>query len=117
MIRSMILSLGVLLAVARTASATVIAGPTVNPANGHTYYLLAAEQWPAAEAEAITLGGHLATINDAAENTWVTGQFSNVGGVHPLWIGLNDALVEGTFVWTSGEPVSYTNWNAGEPND
>jgi hypothetical protein len=26
-------------------------------------------------------------------------------------------LLEGTFVWGTGEPLSYTNWATGEPND
>lgn len=34
------------------------------------------------------------------------------------WIGLNDLLNEGTFVWDgTSTPVSYTNWSPGEPND
>ena len=34
-----------------------------------------------------------------------------------LWIGLNDFAQEGTFVWSNGDPVTYTNWYPGEPND
>ena len=96
------------------SQANVLIGPTVNPANGHLYYLLTPSTWTAAEAEAITLGGHLATINNAAENAWV---FTTFGGSRPLWIGLTDSQVEGTFVWKSGEPFSYSNWSPGEPND
>lgn len=32
------------------------------------------------------------------------------------WIGLNDIAVEGTFEWSSGDPVVYTNWSSAEPN-
>ena len=44
------------------AHAGILAGPTINPANGHTYCLLSQNTWSNAEAEAISLGGHLATI-------------------------------------------------------
>jgi len=33
------------------------------------------------------------------------------------WIGLNDLENDGTFVWTDGSSVSYTHWEAGQPND
>ena len=66
----------------------------VNPANGHTYHLLAESNWTDAEAEAQNLGGHLVTINDAAENDWVFQTFGNaLGQPRDLWIGLNDIAV------------------------
>ena len=34
-----------------------------------------------------------------------------------LGFGLNDATAEGNFVWASGDPVIYTNWDTDEPND
>lgn len=99
------------------AQGATIAGPIVNPANNHAYYLLEQDTWFASQAEAVALGGHLATINDAAENSWVYATFSTFGGLNRgLWIGLNDAATEGNFVWVSGEPVTYTNWAPGEPN-
>jgi hypothetical protein len=96
-------------------SAAIISGPVVF--QGHTYYLLSQNTWAASEAEAAALGGHLATINSAAEHAFLQSQFGNFGGVQAnLWIGLNDAANEGTFVWVSGEPVTYTNFAPGEPN-
>jgi hypothetical protein len=93
------------------ADPVVIGSPIVN--NGHTYYLLSPDTWTASQAFALTLGGNLVTINDAAENEWVF----NTWGDHFLWIGLNDAQNEGTFVWASGEALSYTNWALGEPSN
>jgi hypothetical protein len=82
---------------------------------GHTYYLLDEKPWLAQEAEAIALGGHLVTINDAAENTWVWDRFGPVRA--GLFFGFNDYAVEGDWVWASGEAVTFINWRGGEPND
>src|SRR6266542_5925551 len=92
--------------------AAVLAGPITNAASGHLYYLLSANTWTASEAEARGLGGHLVTINDAAENQWVLNTFFPLTGVpySSLWIGLNDAANEGQFVWANGEPVTFTYW-------
>jgi hypothetical protein len=89
-----------------------------NPATGHTYYLLQKSTWSVAESQAIVLGGHLATINDAAENEWVATTLSNFGGVQRgLWIGLTDQDHEGTFTWVSGDPSTYRNWEVGQPDN
>src|SRR6476619_1362742 len=61
-------------------------GPIVNPANGHTYYRLTQSNWSAAESQAISLGGHLATINDAAENDWVATTFGSPTEAWRIWI-------------------------------
>lgn len=95
-----------------------LAGPFVNPANCHTYYLTQPGTWIECQMKAQSLGGNLVTINDAAENEYVRSTISNFGGVpRVLWIGLNDVAVENTFVWADGSALGYTNWNAGEPNN
>jgi len=81
---------------------------------GHTYYLLDPATWLEAESAAVGLGGHLVTIDDAAENAFVSTRFGRVRG---LWIGLTDRDVEGQFNWVSGASLVYTNWAPGEPND
>ena len=107
-----------LLLSAASAFSVTLSGPVFNPVNGHRYYLLASSPWTTAETEAITLGGHLVTVNDAAENSFVLSTFSNFGGINrALWTGLNDAAVEGTFVWASGETALYRNWEPGQPDN
>ena len=97
---------------------SAILASAVNPSNGHTYLLLPSSSWTVAEAAAVALGGHLATLRSQAEHDFLNANFHNWQGSDiDLWIGLNDAAVEGSFVWSSGEPVSYTNWDTGEPND
>jgi hypothetical protein len=109
------------LVLANSSHASVISGPVTNPANGATYYLLAQESWTASEAEAESLGGHLATVNDAAEQTWI---MNNFGSSRNLWIGLYDPTQDAlggahvnNFVWADGEPVAYTNWNPLQPDN
>ena len=85
-----------------------------NPANGNQYFLTTSTTWTDAQAQAVAAGGNLVTINDAAEQNWL----SNVFGTTELfWIGLTDRVTEGVFQWVSGQPVTYTNWAPGEPNN
>ena len=89
-----------------------------NPANGHTYHFLTPTTWTEAEGLAVSYGGHLVTIDDQAEQDWIYANFHSFGGVdRDIWLGLNDVASEGTFVWSSGAPVGFTNWSTGEPND
>ena len=100
--------------------------------NGHTYHLLdtdGTKWWLDAEAEANSLGGHLVTINDAAENQWVFDTFAPIAltyandnnlpdrDVISLWIGLSDHLNEGTYQWSSGQSNEYLNWDIDQPQD
>src|SRR4030095_12578461 len=95
-----------------------ILASSTNPANGHTYHLLPGSSWSAAEAAAVGLGGHLATVRSQAEHDFLNQSFHNYQGTDiDLWIGFNDAALEGTFAWASGEAPGYTNWDSGEPND
>ena len=78
---------------------------------GHRYFKsTTTKNFYQANNEALALGAHLVSINSAAENTFLSAQ-----GL--CWIGLNDLVTEGTFVWTNGDALSYTNWYAGEPNN
>lgn len=81
--------------------------------NNSKYYVsTSSTSWSTARDNAVANNGILASINDAAENDFLK---DNTTGSN--WIGLTDENVEGTFEWLSGEPLTYTNWNAGEPND
>ena len=81
----------------------------------------AAMTWDDAESEAISRGGHLAAINSAAEQSFINDTFlpppvPRILG-RPLWIGLNDAASEGTFVWSNGDALTYSNWSPGQPDN
>jgi hypothetical protein len=80
---------------------------------GHTYFLSDILTTPEdAHARAIAAGGHLASINSAAENALISAMDPGY-----IWIGFTDRAVEGQFKWVTNEPVNYTNWAAGEPNN
>jgi len=115
---SFVVATGLAIVLAGSAKAGIVAGPLSYPGNDHLYYLLdQADQssWANLEAESVSLGGHLVTINDAAENEWIRSTFPAYGP-HNMWIGLNDIVEEGVFEWVSGEPVTYTNWEPGQPS-
>jgi hypothetical protein len=103
----------------------------IDPLTGHYYERTAVSlTWDEARVNAANrtlsgVDGHLATISNATEN-WAV---QNIGGADNKWIGFHDSnqvstldsvalgATEGTFQWVNGEAVTYTNWNAGEPND
>jgi hypothetical protein len=88
------------------------------PGNGRWYTAgPTPTSWAAGEALAVSLGGHLATIRSAAEQRWIESAFASELGSHGLWIGLSDIAAEGQWVWTSGEPVAFTNWAPGQPDN
>jgi len=84
---------------------------------GHAYMFCdSTATWSAGRTICLSYGYDLASIGDAAENTDINAQaYFRYGG--KWWIGFNDQTTEGSFVWSNGEAVTYTNWHAGEPND
>ena len=85
---------------------------------GHRYYIYSnvSSTWEAAESYCEALGGHLAVINDAAENITLYNYMKQMG-YSVAFIGLTDAGHEGNWTWVTGDPVNYTNWYKGYPCD
>lgn len=113
-----LIAIAILCATPVRAQVEVVAGPIVNPANEHEYFLLSPGGWHESETLAIALGGHLVTIDDATEQAWVFDTFGDWGGMRrSLWIGLNDAAQEGEFVWADGSLTGFSNWLPGQPDN
>ncbi len=85
-----------------------------SPVTGNAYKVVDVANMKMARTVAADLGGHLVTIDSAAEQNWLVSTF---GGTEPFWVGLTDAGSEGKWRWADGTPVSYTNWAIDEPNN
>ena len=59
--------------------------------------------WEEARLDAISRGGHLASITSQAENNIISSAYSA-----RAWIGASDQASEGNFTWVTGEPFIYT---------
>ncbi len=98
------------------ASLAHAGGKVLNPANGHWYELVDRPftlTWTQCRDSAFSLGGHLATIANSSENTFVIGLDGPIGAIFLGGSGVSD----GGWHWISGEPFGAFNaWNSGEPS-
>jgi len=84
--------------------------------NGHWYMLnWEVREWTAAQARAVQLGGHLATITTNAERLFVLPLCDNHIGAD-VWLGASRANAASPVQWVTGEPWSYAAWGPGSPN-
>jgi len=97
------------------------------------YVIVEGDTWEAAQANALSLGGNLATINDKEENDFLISELYGLNKVsdkleekfrisgEPLrgtsiWLGHIDENSEGTYRSVTGESI-YSNWGPGEYSD
>ena len=90
--------------------------------------------WPDAKAYCESQYHSLAAIHDEASNeyvkqlcwqqlqasggaSWGQADRRQAGSMGSCWIGANDLETEGTFVWSDGTELDYTNWYPGQPNN
>ena len=91
-----------------------ISGNPVYTFNKHTYQIFDQSMtWTEAQAYCEELGGHLVTVTSAEEQAFIESILEN-GTRKQYWMGLR--IVEDAFAWVTGEPLSYTNWDAYEPD-
>jgi hypothetical protein len=116
------------LAIAASANAQVaVQWPRSAGGNGHWYRLQLVPNgigWTTAKAQAIAMGGHLATVTSSDESAFVFAlanrpeAFPNSPVVGP-WIGGYLEQVTGmpaTWKWVNGESWQYTNWLPPNPD-
>ena len=68
--------------------------------------------WLDAWTTCAALDADLVVIDDETEDALLAERVAN-----NAWIGLSDRDVEGAFVWVDGQPLTYSHWAEGEPND
>jgi cysteine-rich repeat protein len=89
---------------------------TVDAASGHCFaaYDGTGGSYQQAAALCASAGGHLASITSAGEDA---AAFAAVRAGDTPWLGADDLALEGTFAWTTGEPLAYTHFHAGKPDN
>ena len=68
--------------------------------------------WTASRDTSAARGGYLATVLTAEENNFIANLSPNTA-----WLGGLEPNNDGTWVWITGEPWSYTSWAFGEPSN
>ncbi|MGN0580939.1 MAG: C-type lectin domain-containing protein [Ruminococcus sp.] len=77
----------------------------------HTYqYFDASMSWTDAENMCIEMGGHLASINSTAEQSFLMRLTDNVS-TENIWIGGYYDTLTNQWKWTDNSDFSYTNWD------
>ena len=72
--------------------------------------------WHQAQQRCLELGGHLAVVKSEDENQFLMSLMKG-HGISVVWLGASDEKVEGSWFWVDGEPLRYSNWNPGQPNN
>ena len=69
--------------------------------------------WVTAVSNCSTMNSHLVTVHNQEENVYIQHRHNG----ERSWIGLNDRSVEGSFVWTNKEMISFQFWARQQPNN
>lgn len=81
------------------------------------YYLSKHKALPhVALKTAKAMGGYVASINTAAENTWILNAVNRYNYNEDYLIGLRDVKQKNIWAWESNEQFLYNNWGAGSPS-
>ncbi len=106
------------------ASGLAVEWPVAQGGNGHWYAVYAldgARTFEEAKETAMALGGYPATIGSEAESEFVRTRATPTLQGGPTAFGLiqapGSAEPAGGWGWANNEPLNFTNWNAGEPNN
>ncbi|XP_061123492.1 lithostathine-1-beta-like [Syngnathus typhle] len=82
-------------------------------------YIYESESRTFADAESVCniLGGNLVSIQNELENAVVLELIRAASDTNQAWIGLNDGVENGDFMWTDGSNVDFINFDGGAAAD
>lgn len=90
----------------------------INPENRHAYKKIYCHSIEDAIAKVTAENAYLVSFNNKAEEEWVTKIFGKLYFPEKkFWIGLSYKAEAGKWAWHSGEPITYTNWEATKQPD
>ena len=127
-----LIAIGCLCVIGAEAHAVCANGPVTqwtpeSGGNGHFYQVICApSDWATANADAIALGRHLATITSEGENDFVFELIDDEnlwtnGGTFGPWIGgfqpEGSDEPAGGWSWVTGETFAFTAWFDGQPSN
>ena len=86
---------------------------------GSHAYLITGEAGSIASAVAMCAdrGMHVVTLDGDDERNWLDGELVARGDLRDVWLGAFDEAAEGTWLDAYGQPLTYTSWLGGEPNN
>jgi hypothetical protein len=111
--------LPLLLIAGRSLGGTVILNSESGPGR-HGYQIISDKKisWSQAEAKAAAEGGYLATSDNAGEQKFLEGLLSKAGApTGSYWFGLQQSHSGGPFAWINHDPLTYTHWVPGTPDN
>ncbi|XP_076112739.1 perlucin-like protein [Mytilus galloprovincialis] len=81
------------------------------------YYMFVknATNWNTAQQDCLSRGGRLAEVNCENVGAWLKRQARQRGG--GWWLGATDLGQEGTWTWTLGNQIGYSDWAYGQPDN
>eukprot|EP00063_Salmo_salar_P037511 XP_014012346.1 PREDICTED: ladderlectin-like [Salmo salar] len=85
----------------------------------HCYhYVPVRSTWPEAERRCLRLGGNLASVHSLPQYRFLQSVIrKSTRKVQRTWIGANDAIKEGLWLWSDGSRFNYQNWGPGQPSN
>lgn len=82
--------------------------------NGICYeFVPVKNNWKYAQTDCKSKGGHLVSIENEDQQSFVSSMLSTVHVTDPVWLGLHDRVNEEHWQWDTGMPANYTNWYPG----